>query len=113
MKRIPSRLARSVFAASMVAWLVTIYPSPVLGANKTWDGGGADNLWSTARNWDLDTAPAPNDALIFTGTTRLINTNDFAQATTFNGISFNSPPAVGTFTLWGNAVTLGGDIADN
>src|SRR5205814_431411 len=28
------------------------------GVTKTWDGGGADNNWTTAANWSTDVAPA-------------------------------------------------------
>ena len=49
--------------------------------------------------------------VIFTGTTRLANTNNFTFGTLFNNITFNAP--AGAFNLTGNAITLGGDIADN
>ena len=38
---------------------------------RTWTGLGADNNWTTAANWDGDTAPAPWDNLVFAGTNRL------------------------------------------
>jgi hypothetical protein len=34
----------------------------------TWDGGGGDNLASTAANWDLDTAPIAGDDVVIAGT---------------------------------------------
>ncbi len=37
-------------------------------AAKTWDGGGADNNWSTAANWSGDTVPATTDSVTFNGT---------------------------------------------
>jgi hypothetical protein len=33
--------------------------------NTTWTGGGSDNLWSTAGNWD-DGVPGPNDLTLIT-----------------------------------------------
>lgn len=33
-------------------------------ANKTWDGGGTANDWSSAANWDSDTAPVSTDTVI-------------------------------------------------
>lgn len=37
-------------------------------AAKTWDGGGANENWSTGGNWDLDTVPATTDSVTFDGT---------------------------------------------
>jgi len=34
----------------------------------TWDGGGADNNWSTCANWSSDTCPSSGDALTFNST---------------------------------------------
>jgi hypothetical protein len=39
----------------------------VFAATKTWDGGGADNLASTAGNWNPDGAPVAGDDIVFTG----------------------------------------------
>ena len=35
------------------------------GVTRTWDGGGADNLWSNPTNWVNDLAPAAGDDLAF------------------------------------------------
>ncbi|MFP4520616.1 MAG: FG-GAP-like repeat-containing protein [Fibrobacterota bacterium] len=35
---------------------------------KVWDGGGADNYWSTAANWDGDAAPSSSDSVVFDAT---------------------------------------------
>lgn len=84
---------------------------PAFAANKTWDGGGADNLWKTGANWNANVAPVAGDSLIFTATTRLSNTNDFSAGTAFGGINFLSP--AGAFALGGNAITLDGNITNN
>jgi hypothetical protein len=34
----------------------------------SWDGGGADENWSTPENWTHDTVPAVGDAILFNGT---------------------------------------------
>src|SRR5690349_7389579 len=44
-------------------------------ADRTWNGGGGDNNWSTGANWG-GAAPVNNDNLIFSGSTRTSNTND-------------------------------------
>jgi hypothetical protein len=36
---------------------------------KTWDGGGPDNLATTAANWDSDTLPGSTDDINFNGAT--------------------------------------------
>ena len=76
----------------------------------TWTGGGVNNNWTTAANWG-GTAPVAGDSLAFDGTTRRVNTNNFAANTTFSNITFNS--GAGVFTLRGNALTLAGEIANN
>lgn len=103
---------RAVLAAAITALLVAGFaPGRILAADKIWDGGGADNFWQTGENWDANAPPAANDRLIFTGTARLNNTNNFTAGTAFNGVSFNIP--AGAFTLRGNQITLGGDITDD
>lgn len=82
-----------------------------LGANdRIWDGGGSDAKWTTAANWQGDTAPIAGDALFFAGSNRLINTNDFAAGTEFSKIVFNS--GSGNFVLRGNAISFGGGITN-
>ena len=73
----------------------------------TWTGGGADNLWSLAGNWN-GLVPVPGDALVFGGTTRLTSVNDTPADTSFAGITFDE--SAGSFTLSGNGITLGGDL---
>ncbi len=70
-------------------------------ATLTWNGGGGDNNWTTAANWG-GTAPVAGDLLVFSGTTRPSNTNDFAAATTFDSITLSQ----GGFTLAGNDLQL-------
>lgn len=76
----------------------------------TWDGGGADDLWSNATNWD--TPPLTNDDLIFDGNTKTTNTNDLdtdydAGTATIGAFVIDSiqfAPTAGAFTLQGNAI---------
>lgn len=35
-----------------------------------WDGGGNNNLWSNAANWQAGVVPSVDDALVFRGTAR-------------------------------------------
>jgi autotransporter-associated beta strand protein len=76
------------------------------GAIKTWDGGGADNNWATAANWDFDAAPNPGDDLVFDGIVRTNSVNNFVANTSFNSIQFNL--SCGAFVLSGNSIYLSG-----
>jgi autotransporter-associated beta strand protein len=75
-----------------------------------WDGGGADNYWSTAANWDLNVVPVFPIGLTFSNNVRLVNTNDLSGLTV-NSITFDA--AAGPFVLGGNDVTLPGNIGFN
>ncbi len=89
--------------------LLTVAQS-IMGATITWSGGGADSNWSTGANW-AGTAPTSADLVVFSGNTKLTNTNDFATNSTFTGITFNS--GAGAFVLNGNAITLGGNVTNS
>ncbi len=59
---------------------------------RFWNGGGANNYWTTAANWG-GTAPVAGDDLIFQANsavdvTSLNNTNNFAAGTAFRSITF-------------------------
>lgn len=43
-------------------------PPTVKAATRTWDGGGANNLWNNPLNWSADTLPVAGDTVIFDGT---------------------------------------------
>lgn len=77
-------------------------------ATYTWDGGGGDDNWSTAANWN-NTLTTGN-ALVFAGTTRLTNTNDLSGYT-FTSITFNN--TAGAFVLGGNSFTLSGNLTNS
>jgi hypothetical protein len=59
-------------------------------ADRTWIGGGNDDLWSTPANWG-GAAPVVNDALFFGGNIRTSPLNDFPAGTVYsvggNGVS--------------------------
>ena len=77
---------------------------------KSWVSGSTDDNWQTADNWSSPVAAG--DVLVFGSGARLTPNNDFAVATAFAGIVFNSD-AVDSFTLDGNALTLNGAVANN
>lgn len=81
--------------------------------DRTWNGGGGNNNWNTAGNWNVLPATNGTDGLLFAGNTRLTPNNDFTGAV-FNKIRFLA--GAGAFVLGGNALTLndaGGFIRNN
>jgi autotransporter-associated beta strand protein len=75
-----------------------------------WDGGGADNKWTTPANWAGDVAPQPGDDLVFPAGVRIrTNVNDFPADTAFHSIAVNgaSPRQnEAGYQISGSAVTV-------
>lgn len=77
----------------------TVINSPE-GAYRIWDGGGADNNWTTGENWVGDSAPLPTESLRFpAGAARTSNNNNFDADTAFGEIKIES-----SYTLSGSRV---------
>ncbi len=102
-------LSARFFGFSALAALLLLAPV-ARATDRTWNGGGDDNNWTTGANWG-GTAPEADDPLFFGGTTRLTPSNDFAADTAFGGITFNA--GAGAFSLSGNRITLGGNVTNN
>lgn len=78
-------IAGAFSAAALFAFIpVTAHAA----ATHTWDGGGADDYFSTAENWEGDIAPADGDAVIFPDT--VVGTQM---------VQFNAPAVVSSITL--------------
>jgi len=81
-------------------------------AGQIWDGGSlTDSNWNTADNWDSNTLPGFASAINFEGTSKPTNVNDLPADTTIGGINFNNSTAGQAFSISGNRITLGGNIA--
>lgn len=104
-----SRRTPLICAASIAVFAAANLPS-AHAATVVWNGAGVDSNWTTAANWG-GVAPVAGDALVFDGTTRLADTNDYAAGTTFLGILFNQ--TAGSFVLSGNAIDSTGGIVNN
>jgi fibronectin-binding autotransporter adhesin len=95
-----------------LAWIFCVCATANIGA-QTWNGGGANNLWSTGANWSV--APVNNGtaALAFAGSTRL--TPDMDANWNILSLAFNSGAgafilgSTGSFTL----TIQGGGITNN
>ncbi|MGV3483138.1 MAG: beta strand repeat-containing protein [Planctomycetaceae bacterium] len=77
-------------------------------AASEWDGGGADNRWTTAANWADDVAPSANANLIFpSNAAQKTSVNDFVGAT------FGSLLIAGNgYSLSGSPMSLAGLVAN-
>ena len=90
---------------------VLLMPLASRGAVLVWNGGGADDNWSTAANW-TGVAFTAGDTLQFGGSTRLTPVNNLAADTVVGGLEFTNNTFANTsvFTLTGSRITLGGNI---
>ena len=94
---------------SCVAMFAAALPAMAQITN-TWNGGGADDNWTTAGNWSPGT-PSAGDSLIFDGSTRLTPNNDLTSGTLIGGINF--APGASPFTLGGNQILLQGTVQND
>lgn len=88
-----------------LALCVLLFAVNAEAATRTWDGGGADSLWSTAANWSSDLVPGAGDNALFDGT----NTKaaSIPVNTTVGGLEIRSA-YTGTITQSGGAIlTIG------
>jgi len=96
--------------------MITMFPysmTPPAPPGVEWDGGGANDNWTTAENWTTDTAPVAGDSLVFAGSTRLSPSNNFASGTSFAGIKFKSGAGNFVVGLSGTLNLSGGGAAFN
>jgi len=100
-------------ALFLLALLSALSLATVQAASPSiWNGGGANDNWSNADNWNGN-VPVPDIAydLQFGGTTRLTPFNDFSDLSNFGSLTFDA--GAGAFTLSGNSITLNGSVANN
>lgn len=110
-RRVRYGIAALVLVFSAIASSFIAAPS-AYAATRTWDGGGGNNLFSTAANWSSDTAPVDGDSIV-------INTAAPYSAVTDNdlvglsliGISFVGGAVGGTIS--GNDFEVEGLIENN
>lgn len=78
-------------------------------ASRVWDGGGgSDNRWSIAANWDSDTPIAAGDDLTFPGgaVSQKNSVNDLVAGTVINKLTFSGSD----YSISGNKITLGNTV---
>jgi autotransporter family porin len=121
--RTPSRMSarRMPLCIAITAAIATGFTQSAVANTKVWDGnGGANNWnaltsvaagntriyqsnWSSRSNLINETLPKAGDSLIFAGTNRLSNTNDYTGLS-LTDITFAA--GAGAFTLGGNMLAL-------
>lgn len=82
--------------------------APVAAITNTWDGGGANNNWTTAANWNNNIAPVNGNTLLFpTNVAKQITTNDFSGGggLVVEGLLFQDD-----YTLRGNLLNVSNRI---
>ena len=93
-------LCDSKWIATATVCLCVLAAGIACAAERTWIGGGADDNWSTAGNWDSGT-PLNGDSLTFTGNVQQANYND-VSGLVLGSMSF----AEGGFFLDGSEIGL-------
>ncbi len=111
------------FAVSIISAMV-LFKGNAFAAARTWDGGGSDDNFSTAANWDTDTAPVNGDSInlpqdvIFAGCSGasldiVLNNDLVTNSMTFAGINVTgTKPTVcmSQLVIDGNDIKISGNI---
>ncbi len=84
--------------------------SSLYAASYTWNGGGADDNFSTGDNWG-GSAPPSGSELVFAGSTRLTPYQDLDTNPTWTKITFDA--TAGAFDIDGNVFKMGGNVYNN
>lgn len=109
--------AAGLLAAPTVDSLAINY-SPVVASTCTWDGGGADNSWSTAANWSGDVVPTSVCDVVFDATSAKASTVDSGFAGSIKSLSINTGytntlSAATTLVVDGDVVLAAGTLKAN
>ncbi|MBD3393538.1 MAG: DUF2341 domain-containing protein, partial [Chitinivibrionales bacterium] len=91
-------------------WILLCYETQAAGSDivsfpKTWDGGGADNDWTTAANWVDDAVPTATDNILFDNTSSKSCVLD--ATATITDITFTSD-YTGTFDFGSDTLKVTG-----
>ncbi|MBX2997112.1 MAG: carboxypeptidase regulatory-like domain-containing protein [Caldilineaceae bacterium] len=122
-KTIDEMPLQAVVTATPAAGGVTDVGDMVLMVGKFWDGGGANNNWLTAANWNGDTLPGATDDVYIplTATVTLpsgavsVNSLRSDGSLTLNGgtLSLAAASTVQTLTMSSGGLTGAGDVTVN
>ncbi len=100
-----------------IALLLCFVPGALLGAPRTWDGGGANALASNRTNWVDDIAPVEGDAIILDGTSSKHTTWNMTNMTVASWTQDGYAGTVTVATVYGPAgftnLNIAGDCIIN
>src|SRR5689334_19197947 len=82
-------MSRTRYSALFLALTIGVGPATTADA-QTWDGGGANDAWTTALNWNNNVVPVNDGSanIVFHGLTRLTPVVNTQQSV--NSIGFQS-----------------------
>jgi len=103
--KLTARLLRPKILAT--ALITALLPTLLPAATFVWDGGGTNDSFGTAANWNPNSAPssiAADNVLIFGGTVRLTPAQDAGGSFRTQSLQFNS--TAGAFTISGSQINL-------
>jgi hypothetical protein len=78
-----------IFKLATLVASVSLNLVAAASASYQWQGGGGDNNWGTAANWQGDVAAVSGQALIFDGTYTTSNNNN-SGTFIIGGLTFNA-----------------------
>ncbi|MET0262356.1 MAG: PEP-CTERM sorting domain-containing protein [Rariglobus sp.] len=109
-----SPLSFNLPSSLRVGFLLTLAATCAQAATFTWDGGGSDNNWETANNWNPNVAPSHSSDshdFVFAGSTRL---SAEANNGGWNLKSLTFSTTAGAFNLSGHVLSIGsGGVTNN
>jgi hypothetical protein len=122
-KTVDGKPLQAVKTMAAVGGGVTDFGDVVINVVKFWDGGGNNNNWQTAANWNDDTLPtATDDVYIPTSTTvthssgtAAVNSLYSDGSLTLNGgtLSLAAASTLNNFTLSSGTLSGSGDVTVN
>jgi len=97
------------YAGSYLQWNETDSAIELVIVPNTWDGGGADNNWSTGLNWSTDTVPG-NGSTVQIGSGSTVSFDYASGWPTYNAAEVNldgTLTSAGAVRSWGTVWNIG------
>ncbi|MFA5854877.1 MAG: S-layer homology domain-containing protein [Candidatus Gracilibacteria bacterium] len=111
-KLCPFKICNLFFVLALTSLMLLVSAAHASAATVKWDGGGANNNWSTSANWVGDAVPGTGDIATFDGTSVKSSTVDLGFAGEISGIDINSG-YTGTITLGRDLIIGSGGYAQD
>jgi fibronectin-binding autotransporter adhesin len=113
--RILPRISLPLGAMLALVCLSIFHPRAAWAETKIWDGGGGNNLWSTAANWQPDGVPGAGDDVVIDVVGAITVQVNFAQVAATVNCAETLQITSGSLTIGGsstiaNLAVLGGTL---